>query len=166
MKNIVALHNLQYCFSCKVKGFFGFTPDGADYHTCPSCGACDFIRWQVCQTKDDNKYARLYSDANDSDFDNDNRLNMDYCEKCKIMFDLGCTHHNGGCTDNTFNAHFIKHWRDKTTNEEHEGMPQFDDVDDWFNNANNIEVLEMFCPHKGNKCKKTYHEIKSTCQLI
>jgi hypothetical protein len=41
-------------------------------------------------------------------------------------------------------------------------MPQFDDDDDWFNNVNNVEMLEMYCPHKNNKCIKTNYSFDNS----
>lgn len=84
------------------------------------------------------------------------RYAYSYCNHCHIIFQLGCIHYNGGCTDNVYNCHFIKKWRHKVTKIEYEGMPKFDDEKDWFNNVNNVEVLKMYCPHKNNKCNKTY----------
>ena len=62
-------------------------------------------------------------------------------------------------------VNFVKKWKDKNTNIEYEGMPQFDDNDDWFNNVNNIEVLQMCCPHNGNKCKKSGYPISENCDI-
>ena len=87
-----------------------------------------------------------------------------YCNHCNIIFELGCMHYVGGCTDNVFNCHFIKKWKHKVSNIEYEGMPKFDDKDDWFNNVNNIEVLEIYCPHNNNKCKKGYNN-DSICKI-
>jgi hypothetical protein len=91
-----------------------------------------------------------------------------YCDKCNILFELGCTHCVVGCTSDVYNGHFIKQWTDKTTDIVYDGMPQFDNVDDWFDNANNVEVLEMFCPHNNNKCKKSRYPATDgfNCDLI
>jgi hypothetical protein len=72
-----------------------------------------------------------------------------------------------GCTSNVYNGHFIQKWKDNTnTNDIHEGMPQFDNVDDWFNNVNNVNVLQMYCPHKNAKCTKSYYDVnKYECDL-
>jgi hypothetical protein len=99
---------------------------------------------------------------------NDNRLDYDYCARCRIIYEVGCMHNYVGCSDNLYNAHFIKRRKDKTTNIEYHGMPQFEDTNDWFNNATNVDILEMFCPHQNNKCINTGHEMDSDddCELF
>ena len=158
MKNIVCVKNLSRCCYCSVKGFFCYTPCGADFITCPCCGEYDFLN-NNCEN---DKYNFLYGD----EYDNDMRNTYLYCNSCKLIFKLGCTHFEGGCTEDVSNGHFIKKWKNKITDEKYEGMPQFDDASDWFDNVNNIEVLEMYCPHNGNKCKNTRFEITGTCKLI
>ena len=158
MRNIIYVKEFSKCYDCNMKGFFVYTPQGADYYTCPCCGKCDFLNYYC----DNNKYDFLY---NDDEYANDMRNSYIYCGSCKIIFELGCMHYSGGCTDNVYNSHFIKKWKNKITDENYEGMPQFDDAIDWFDNVNNIEVLEMYCPHNGNKCKNTIYEIKETCEL-
>lgn len=45
-------------------------------------------------------------------------------------------------------------------------MPKFDNDDDWFANVNNVEVLQMFCPHQGAKCSSGYgYKITYDCKL-
>ena len=66
-----------------------------------------------------------------------------------------------GCTDNVYNCHFIKKWKDKITNVEYYGMSCFDDENDWFDNVNNVDVLEMYCPHNGYTCNMS----NETCKL-
>ncbi len=153
MRNTTCVQQVHHCYQCKVNGFFITTPDGADYETCPCCGKGEYLSYK---NQNNDKYAFLYED----EYENDMRSKYDYCDQCNIIFDVGCLHHNGGCTDNVFNAHFIKRWRHKETNEEFDGMPLFEGPEDWFQHANEVEVLEMYCPHQGNICKKTYHPIE------
>lgn len=159
MKNIVCVSKIQYCHYCRMKGFFCETPLGGDHNTCPCCGKYDFL-----STTSDEKYDFLY----DNEYMNDVRQEYSYCNDCNIIFEVGCIHYCGGCTDNTYNCHFIKKWRDKPTNIEYQGMPQFEDENDWFENANNVEILQMYCPHKNDKCVKnrpdTYRYLH-TCYL-
>ena len=115
------------------------------------------VNYKICP----EKYDFLFED----EFDNDMRNAYRYCNDCNIIFELGCMHNIGGCTDNVYNCHFIKKWKNKVTNIEYEGMPMFDDEDDWFNNVNNVEVLQMYCPHNNNKCKKSFHENNYTCNI-
>jgi len=158
MKNNTNVKQVQKCYHCGLEGFFCYTPNGANYETCPCCGEYDLLS----NNKEPDKYDFLFED----EFDNDMRRLYYYCKCCKIIFELGCKHCIVGCTDDTYNCHFIKKWKDKLTNIEYQGMPIFDDEDDWFNNVNNVEVLEMCCPHNGYKCSKTYHENTRNCWLF
>jgi hypothetical protein len=156
MKNITNIPSLQKCDICNLKGFFCYTPDGADYTTCPSCNNNDLI------SKDDSeKYDFLFDDFHEDDL----RYVLKYCSKCKILFDVGCVHSLQGCTSNVYNAHFVKRWKNNVTNMVYDGMPQFEDTNDWFTNANNIEIIEMYCPHKNAKCFKSHYPNAHCCEL-
>ena len=161
MKNTLCVGKVYYCYNCKIKGFFCYTPNGADFETCPSCGKYDYLNSSVNDVTTPTKYDFLSED----EYANDMRNLYSYCEHCKIIFKLGCMHYNGGCTDNTYNCHFIKRWKDKINNIEYEGMPMFDDNEDWFNNVNNVEILQMYCPHHNDKCKKNKSKINGECNL-
>lgn len=150
MENITTLPQLQKCL-CGLKGFFCRTPNAADYNTCPCCGKSDFLN-----ALSDDKYTFLF----DKEYENDNRSMYSYCESCKIMFMLGCTHYASESTDDVYNCHFIKKWKHKITNIEYDGMPKFENTKDWFDNANNIDVLKMYCPHNGARCRHGYHDDK------
>lgn len=161
MKNVLCVDKIYYCCYCKLNGFFSYTPSGADFETCPCCGKNDFLNESVNYKKKPTKYDFLFED----EFENDMRYALGYCNFCKIIFKLGCIHNNGGCTDNVYNCHFIKKWKHKVTNIEYDGMPKFDDNDDWFNNVNNVEVLQMYCPHNNNKCKTSCYKVDDMCDL-
>lgn len=161
MKNILCVNSTYYCSHCKLKGFFCYTPNGADFETCPCCGENDFLNNYVNYKNYPTRYDFLFED----EFIDDMRYKFKYCNHCNIIFQLGCVHLIGGCTESTYNCHFIKKWKDKISNIEYDGMPMFDDVDDWFNNANNVEVLEMYCPHKNNKCKEETRINLDMCNL-
>jgi len=154
MKNITNVKEISFCDYCDLKGFFCRTPCGADFTTCPCCGGDDYVN-----NLSDSDYDAIYENENDM------RIEYKYCNKCKIIFELGCTHAAIGCTDNVYNAHFIKKWKDKITNIEYEGMPEFDDENDWFNNVNNIQVLQIHCPHIGAHCSKTRHPVTEYCNI-
>lgn len=47
MKNVQCVNSVYKCFHCELKGFFCYTPLGADFETCPSCGKYDFLNEQV-----------------------------------------------------------------------------------------------------------------------
>jgi hypothetical protein len=40
-------------------------------------------------------------------------------------------------------------------------MSQFESIDEWLKEYNNIEVIEMVCPNNGIHCVKSYYP-KST----
>lgn len=154
MKNVLCVDKVYNCNYCELNGFFCYTPFGGDYETCPCCGKFDFLN-----STNSTKYDFLFED----DFENDIRYIYKYCDYCNIIFQLGCVHYNGGCTDDVYNCHFIKKWKHKVSNIEYKGMPKFDDKDDWFNNVNDIEVLEMYCPHNNNQCIKSRENNYNNC---
>jgi len=160
MKNILSVNSVYQCIYCNLNGFFCYTPDGADFETCPCCGKDDFLN--TITYKD---YPTKYDFLFETEFEDDMRNKYRYCDSCHIIFQLGCMHYNGGCTSNVFNCHFIKKWKHKVNNIEYKGMPIFDNEDDWFNNVNNVEVLQMYCPHNKNKCKNSYHNNEDKCEL-
>jgi hypothetical protein len=98
----------------------------------------------------------LLSKYYESDGDGeDMRFSYYFCDKCRIMFNKGCKHSELGCTDDIYNVHFIKKWKDKTTITEYDGKPEFYYFDDWYENANNVEVIETFCLQKNFKYTKS-----------
>jgi hypothetical protein len=140
MRNITNVKGLQECEDCNLRGFFCYI-DGADYITCPCCGNDDYM------TSLDRDHPNYICDHNNM------RTTYQYCEACRIIFvGAGCIHAGHEWRSYIYNAHFIKKWRDKITCVEYCGMPEFNDLDDWVNNCNNIEVLELHCPHDGNRC--------------
>jgi hypothetical protein len=159
MKNIVCVKQIQQCFLCNTPGFFGTTPNGADYNTCPCCGNNDYLA-ESTDTKIDELWRKP-----DEEFQDDMRTKYLYCVLCGILFKLGCTHAANGCTDDVYNGHFIKRWKNKCTGEIYEGMPCFDNANEWYDHANDVEVLALFCPHNDNKCKKSFYPTKSDCNL-
>lgn len=133
------------CFKCNTNGFYCETPQGADYNTCPLCGHHDFYQGSYIYNKKlHEKYFGLNIDDNEEDY-----LKYSFCEKCKIIFDVGCVHGSNGCTDNVYNGHFISKY--KYNNVEYIGMPQFDSIDEWFNEMPKIEILKWCCPNTIEK---------------
>jgi hypothetical protein len=102
--------------------------------------------------------------------ENNNELYKKYffCSKCRIIFDRGCIH---ACNNKTnriliesemetlntdcHNGHLIGKW--KYNNEIYIGMPQFDTIEEWYNELKNIEVLEWICPNNGIHCTKGFY---------
>ncbi len=165
MKNTTNVDKIYYCYNCNLKGFFCYTPEGADFETCPCCGSKDYLNYIVNIMNRgglSSRYDFLFDDDDNSD---DMRIKYKYCDDCKIIFCLGCTHRLSGCTDSTFNCHFIKKWKNKNTGIIYDGMPRFDDTDDWFNNVNNVEILELYCPHNGVKCSNEGYNFTTNCNL-
>ncbi len=157
MKNIVCLKSLQPCQACKLKGFFSYSKNKGDFITCPSCGQGEYFWGGVC----DEKFVEdldliIYNNQDEKDM----HFKYSYCNHCKIIFKKGCMH-----AENILNAHFIKKWKNKKTGEKHEGMPLFDDNQDWFDNVNDVEIIEEWCPHKGNKCIRTNYVLSKGCDL-
>jgi hypothetical protein len=158
MKNVTYVNGLQSCAYCELQGFFCYTPVGADYVTCPCCRKYDFLN-----ANDNDKYKNTKFDfLFEEEFDDDLRNTYQYCDHCNIIYSVGCVHSIRGCTDDVYNCHFIKKWKDKSTNIEYEGMPLFADTNDWFENVNNVVVLQMYCPHNGDKCEQTRYPISGT----
>jgi hypothetical protein len=90
MRNTRIVNEVQHCYCCKRNGFFVYTPDGADYSTCPCCGSGDFLN---------NNTTDRRIDALFDEYDGNNmRHKYSYCGKCKILFDAGCVHKKLGCT--------------------------------------------------------------------
>lgn len=85
------------------------------------------------------------------------------------MFQFGCTHACNGCTDDTYNGHLIGKWKYKEN--EYIGMPQFESIDEWSNEINNIEIIDWVCPNNGLICKTpvypiiTHPEQYSSCDI-
>ena len=150
MKNIVSFDNNVKCSSCKLNGFFCYTPAGADYDTCPICNNHDFVKGSFIFKK--SLYRKYFGDNSDLD---ENYENHDFCDSCRILFYVGCRHACNGCTDDCYNGHLVGKWKYK--GEEYIGMPQFDTIDEWFNEIKNIEILEWICPNNGLHCTKGFY---------
>ena len=158
MKNITTIETNCKCENCDKKGFIVYTPDGADFHTCPVCGHYDYMN--------DNYNSQEYNEIFQN-LEEDNIYDKyDYCENCNIVFVLGCDHSVQGCTDTVYNGHFIGKWKYK--NNEYIGMPQFENVKEWHDEFPNIEIIEFICIHNGLRCSnrdKKYSESFYGCCL-
>ncbi len=142
---------------CGVDGFFTQTPDGGDYSTCGVCGSgcgLDYHYGILYDMKLSRK--EFYEQVCDT---SDNNYDLDYCQHCRILTFLGCTHEVGGCTDNRYNTHFISEWINKKTGEKFIGMPLFDDNQDWIDHVNDVQILKYYCPNKNSVCTKAPYPI-------
>jgi len=145
MKNLIKLNTLAKCYSCNKNMFVCYTPNGADYKTCPLCTRGDF--YNLCNEEEDKKYFEKYVNDNDNIY-----TQYNFCKFCKIIFKLGCIHAQEGCTESCYNAHLISKYKYK--DETYDGMPQFDSVDEWYNELNNIIILNWICINNSLKCNK------------
>ena len=155
MRNVdtQTLKQIETCILCGKRGFFCQSSMGRCGASCPCCGERHFLDWGSSS----NYRKNIKYDETD-----DMRNLFLYCSKCGIIFQLGCIHFTRGAYDldeDITNSHFIKKWKNKETGLEYEGMPHFDNPDDWFNNANKVEVLEMNCFNKNIQCVKTHFKV-------
>ncbi len=142
MKNTNTLQVTNICEYCKNNTMIQFTPNGGD-QSCPLCGHHNYNNVNI-----------------EYNYDDDNMFNYGFCKNCHIIYETGCIHQTQGCTDSIYNGHLICEWKDKRTNVKFEGMPYFDDVNDWIKNVNNVEVIRQCCPNKIKICvKQTYQTI-------
>lgn len=157
MKNIAGPNKIDYCILCGLKGFFGEASMGRCGEACPCCNTRHYFDWN------ESDCYKNKMDLNDA-FDMRNRFL--YCRHCGIIFQLGCLHYSSSpysCEEDIKNAHFIKKWRYAGTEEVYEGMPHFDNPEDWFHHVNLVEVLEMNCPNKNAQCSKTRYNGVCDC---
>jgi len=163
MKNITNVSKMKNCTWCNKNGYFCSSPHIYIFSnssvSCPCCGLYDFLNMSRinCITK----YEFLFNEQ----YKYDIRYKYRYCNHCKILFDIGCVHYVGGLMSYVFNSHFIKKWKHNDSSIVYEGMPEFDDEDDWLNNANNITILELNCPHNNEKCINTFYNNNFRCEL-
>lgn len=129
------------CYCCKQRGYFSHHINYG--MSCPLCGQEDDYM------------------ADDDDDDDDDRLGLDFCSACGILFESGCTHASNGCTADVYNGHLIKRWKDKSTNIEYDGMPQFNDRQEYNDRWKDVQVLSMMCLNNGLHCTKGFYP-KST----
>ena len=153
MKKIIQINSLVNCDSCDLNGFFCYTPQGADFNTCPLCGDFSYncgLDW--------DKYRLL----------NDEKNGGNVCAECKIIYEVGCRHACNGCC---FNGHLVGKWKHIPSDQIYTGMPQFDDMEECAAELNNIEILEWICPNNGLHCtkgsypKETHPQYYSQCPL-
>ena len=153
MKNITSVASGVSCSLCKLNGYICFTPNGGDYTTCPLCNYGEYGSSPTEENYDTGDFI-------DDDNDLRNRLYYLYCDNCRVLFQTGCKHAENGCSASYFNGHMVGKWKYKGVI--YIGMPQFDDVHDWYNNVNDIEILEWVCPNKGVHCDRAGYP-ESSC---
>jgi hypothetical protein len=158
MKNINKIVYPEKNTLCQCRGFFCTTPNGADYTTCPFCEGTEYKyhNWE--------NFIKYESDEN-------NNIHHNFCDKCGVLYEAGCTHKVYGCTDDLYNAHVVRKWKDTLTGNIYIGMPQFENSEEWKSNVNNIEILEWVCvgaghcPTEGRYSKVKYPQNYTQCSL-
>lgn len=145
MKNVNNIQTIVKCDKCNQGGFFIHNRSSCfgDYYSCPLCNS--------------NTYNPDY------DYNKLNEIDFEFCSTCNIMFEYGCTHANEGCDWNITNAHFICKYEYK--NNIYNGMPQFDNFEDWIRNVDDVKILEMVCLNNGYHCTNSYHPVKGICSI-
>lgn len=138
MKNIVSFDTKVKCHYCKQQGFFC----QIDKSSCPRCG--NFETW---------------NDIYDTFKSDDIRIIYSFCDNCNIIYDIGCKHGENGCGDAIHNAHFINKY--EYEGGVYEGMPQFENEEEWLRESPKIKILEEICPNKRSICPKSHYPIKT-----
>lgn len=146
MKNIVQFNNNVNCASCSLSGFFSTTPHGGDCNTCPLCNG---YNWEYTLNNDEyNKYLEKY----EKNIENES---LNFCNNCKILYDVGCIHAVNGCSSDIYNGHVVRKW--KYNEHDYIGMPCFDDLDEYLAKINDIKIVELICPNNGLHCSHGYY---------
>lgn len=155
MYNLVQLTSQTYvrCNSCQYSGLYCYTPNDADNITCPLCANIE--------SSEVNKYV-FVNRENKEEF-----VSMHLCVNCKVMFTLGCVHCKKGCIDDIVNAHLVKMY--KYMGDEYEGMPLFQNVQEFHNTIKGISIVKLFCPNKGKVCSGVnggdVSDVSVTCNI-
>lgn len=152
------------CAECKQRGFFIYSPNQAQFTTCPSCGVCDYLHVLLSCIDHTHPTAVWYTEAIASG-SSDVRLTWSFCSRCSILFKPGCIHFQQTMENSIFNSHFVARWKWKAGTEEFSGMPVFDNPEEWWDKAGEIEVLAEHCSHHGAICSKTPTTPYFTCPL-
>ena len=161
MKNIVNIEG-KLNFTCG-------TPYGGDSVTCPLCGNNDLFYNIGYNSKKYNEYFQKYKYFYQPDKEDIiGHYELEYCDKCNIIYDIGCIRSCYGCTSDIYNGHLVKKW--KYENNVYYGMPIFDNVEEYLEKIKDIEILEMVCPNNGIQTggsypKETYPNYYTDCEL-
>ena len=159
MKNLIKINTLAECYSCNKNMFVCYTPGGADFNTCPCCKQDDFYNSSYLYDKEIHKqYFDKFKDDDENIYSK-----FSFCSQCKIIFDVGCTHSENGCTDDCYNAHFIAEYKYKDSI--YTGMPQFESIDEWYHELENIIILKWICINNRLRCNKSRYPVTYGCNI-
>jgi hypothetical protein len=159
MKNIKRIRTIASCISCGIRGYFCEASMGRCGPSCPCCGNRHFLDWS-----DSAEYRNQFDVGDVSDM----RNRYLYCKDCGIIFELGCLHYASDMVtsdDNVHNAHLIRKWKHRQTDEAFYGMPYFNNPEDWFKNVNDVVVIESYCPNKNAVCRLSRCPCEGVCPL-
>ena len=141
MKNLVQLSftNNKKSILCNCNGLFThISMWNEDYICCPFCD------------KRFSKYCNKYSKECHTNYDD--YISFYSCIKCNILFTNGCYHIDSDGGTGIFNVHLINKYKYK--NDIYEGMPFFENNDEFNLVKHDIEILQLICPNNGDYCKE------------
>ncbi len=120
--------------SCSCTGLFSWSPDWSPLDTCPYCGELE------ASVPSTHRYTNTMN-------------NKSYCTTCNIIFDsAGCEHAHYGCSSSCYNVHLIGKWLHVPSGIIYTGMPQFNNIDEWYTDMDKVVILEWTCPNNGIRC--------------
>lgn len=132
-----------------------------------NCGLKSFI----CETIEPNNLNKITCSLCHKANTLDNKTNMFYCDKCTVLYSLGCIHSVNGGNDNLYNGHLISKWKMKATGDIYYGMPSFATQEELNEKFDGIEIMQMVCPNGGTVCanafysKEKYPHVYIKCDL-
>jgi hypothetical protein len=129
------------CSRCKNASFISYTPNGADYATCPICG---------------DGYTENWIDKDDIDY------GFWFCGKCQTIFmPSDCMHAVNGCTDNAYYGKLVRGF--KYDGKEYEGMPKFESYDECVSKISDYTLnWSCMCTNKCPDCPKAFYSDSET----
>jgi hypothetical protein len=130
------------CIGCNKAMFISYTPNGADYETCPICGDGTY------DCIDNDKYDRMIS----------------FCNKCQTIFMISdCVHAVNGCTDNAYYSKLVHKF--KYEGKDYDGMPKFKSFSDCEKELDKYELTWVcMCNRNCPECPEAYYKDKYKCK--
>lgn len=129
------------CYKCNKSGYFCTTPNGGNDVTCPLCTYHGELNY--CLENDDDDYR------------------IEYCEYCKIIFQLGDIHANNGCTSDVIHALLVTKY--EINDVIYDSMPKFESFENMQDLIENKKIkLEWsnFSAPENDICERSYYPIE------